>query len=242
MAFRANEEAAKGLAQARQYYIYSLPPELREDADSALLRLIEEYGPVVDSYPAWHPFICHTITEKNLIGKQPMFNSPLFEGADRRTICLRNAFITVIPSEKTAAKLVAQVMPPYHSEEYKSHVFRKERDACIEAEILDTKFYREDRTAVLVTCRWLDEEGVFSKSLEIPKNAALGKMLETELIARHVSDLSEPWVAMRYHLLGAPHGSRSSLFVDEKVGQDIKNVFIAISEKAEMFGPLKWAK
>ncbi|MBN0941894.1 hypothetical protein JTM36_37390, partial [Pseudomonas aeruginosa] len=62
MAFRADEAARIGYERVEAYLV----PRPR-DADEAerarskeaLLDILDELGPVVDSYPTWHPLVCN---------------------------------------------------------------------------------------------------------------------------------------------------------------------------------------
>lgn len=58
MAFRANDEIQRGTERAIRYLTPSDgTPAQRAEARALVLKLIEEYGPVVDSYPTWHPMV-----------------------------------------------------------------------------------------------------------------------------------------------------------------------------------------
>jgi hypothetical protein len=48
---------------------------------------------------------------------------------------------------------------------------------------------------------------------------------------------AETWDTMRPYFLGRPHGSRSSLFVNQETGQAIKKVWEALTH-TDMFGPI----
>ena len=63
-------------------------------------------------------------------------------------------------------------------------------------------------------------------------------MLEQELPCWRWSERAESWAVMRPYLLGAPHGKRSSLFVDQETALAMKKAYMAMVESG-MFGPLK---
>ena len=107
--------------------------------------------------------------------------------------------------------------------------------AEITAEVLDVPFYNTGTQPVLVRCEW-------SSPLEagnmIPKSLAVPLMLEQELPVWRWSSRAENWETMRPYLLGAPHGSRSSLFVSQETALAMKKVYMAMVESG-MFGPMK---
>ena len=63
-------------------------------------------------------------------------------------------------------------------------------------------------------------------------------MLEEEVPCWREAQLAETWETMRYYILGSPHGSRSSLFVNQETGQALKNIWKALIHTG-MFGPIK---
>ena len=56
----------------------------------------------------------------------------------------------------------------------------------------------------------------------IPMSRAVPLLLEKEVPAWRKFDVDQSWETMRPFLLGSPHGSRSSLFVNQETGQSIK--------------------
>lgn len=72
----------------------------------------------------------------------------------------------------------------------------------------------------------------------MPKKLAVPLMIEKELPAWKWSSRAERWETMRPYLLGAPHGSRSSLFVTQDTALVMKKVYMAMVESG-MYGPLK---
>lgn len=52
MAFRADEAAASGYERARKYLVpVNFPPNVRAESEEVLEDLVDELGPVVESYP-----------------------------------------------------------------------------------------------------------------------------------------------------------------------------------------------
>ena len=67
---------------------------------------------------------------------------------------------------------------------------------------------------------------------------AMPLILEQEVPCWKWSERAETWETMRPYLLGTPHGSRSSLFVDQETGQAIKKIWNSLIHTG-MFGPVK---
>ncbi|MGX7743992.1 hypothetical protein [Rhodopseudomonas parapalustris] len=180
--------------------------------------IIDECGPVVEGYPTWHPLV------SNHDDRNPE-TSPSdrcgYNGLDH-TICFAHGFLTC--PYVSGKKIVESVDAlPHHP------------SASITAEVLDVPFYNSGVQPVLVRCEW-------SSPLEIgkmvPKKLAVPLMIEKELPAWKWSSRAERWETMRPYLLGAPHGSRSSLFVTQDTALVMKKVYMAMVESG-MYGPLK---
>lgn len=219
MAFRAGEATADGYESLKTYLIprnFSAPDRAR--SEEALMGIVKKYGPVVETYPTWHPLV------RNHDGRNPE-NSPSercgYKGLDH-TRFLAHGFITC----------------PYHGQSDVIDAvdkFPSSRAAIITAEALDIKFYNENATPVFVRCDWAD-------SLElgnlVPKKFAVPLMLEQELPCWHWSHVGETWETMRPYLLGKPHGNRSSLFVSQDTALALKKLYLAMAESG-MFGPIR---
>ena len=107
--------------------------------------------------------------------------------------------------------------------------------AYIEASCLDAKLYASGATPILVYCDWkkpLTPDGMVRQSLAIPL------MLEKELPNWKWASCAETWETMRPYFLGCPHGSRSSLFVDQNTGQAMKSIWNKLINTG-MYGPIQ---
>lgn len=221
MAFRAGEAAENGYERTKNYLIpkhFSL--EQRNESEEKLLDIVEKCGPVVEGYPTWHPLVYSR--DKEHPEKRPNERCG-YEGLDH-TRYFAHGFITCPYSSDHAQKVIQSVenLTNHHS-------------ARIIAERLDISFYAPNAAPVLVRCEW-------SEPLEtlkmIPKKLAVPLMIEHELTYWHRSNYAERWDTMRPYLLGEPHGSRSSLFVDQETALAIKKAYMTMVESG-MFGPLK---
>ena len=219
MAFRADEAASNGYERARSYLVSrNFTPAERERSEKVLLEIIDECGPVVEGYPTWHPLV------SNHDDRNPeTYPSDRcgYRGLDH-TIYFAHGFLSCpyVSGEEVVES--AQSLPHHSS-------------ASITAEVLDAPFYNTGTQPVLVRCEW-------SASLDpgkmVPKSLAVPLMLEQELPVWRWSSRAENWETMRPYLLGAPHGSRSSLFVSQDTALAMKKAYVAMVESG-MFGPMK---
>jgi len=221
MAFRADEATRNGNEEAENFLVTGLrgaDESQRAASKAALQDIIDELGPAVDTYPTWHPLVCHhnarhpTTTPGKRCG---------YEGLDH-TRYFVHGFITC-PYGDGQEVIDAVLKLPSHPA------------AHITAERLDVKFYHLETTPVLVKCNW--EHGVENDRM-IPLRIAMPLILEKEVPCWQWAEVAETWETMRHYFLGSPHGSRSSLFVSQDTGQAIKKIWEALIYTG-MFGPIK---
>ena len=220
MAFRTNEARSDGYEHAHDYLISrNIDHTERARSEEMLLDITETYGPGVDAYPLWHPLVSsHSDLENPITAPQRDCG---YKGLDH-TIYFANAFVTC-PYDDGQDVLDSVKQLPHHP------------IAAITAERLDVQLYHPNANPVLVNCRW-------SRPLPIddmiPKSWAIPLILEREVPCWRWAQLAETWETMRPYLLGRPHGSRSSLFVNQETGQVIKNIWNALIYTG-MFGPIR---
>ena len=107
--------------------------------------------------------------------------------------------------------------------------------ASIAAERLDVQLYQPEATPILVRCDWVKP---ISYDGMIPASIAIPLMLLKEVPSWQWVEVGETWESMRPYFLGSPHGSRSSLFVNQETGLTIKKVWNLLINTG-MFGPIK---
>jgi len=222
MAFRADEAARAGLAGVLDYLVpraQYLDEGERARSREALLDIADRLGPVVDGYPSWHPIV------RNYVEDRSPATSPgpecRYQGLDH-TRYFANGFITC-PYDDAQKVLDSVADLPYHPV------------ARITAKRLDVKLYNPSCTPVLVECEW---ETPLNPDRTVPLCIAMPLLLEKELPSVWSAEVAETWESMRYYFLGRPHGSRSSLFVNQDTGQALKKVWEALILTG-MFGPIK---
>ena len=219
MAFRADEAAARGYDEVRNYFVSRhFTPAERAQSEKALREIIEEVGPPVESYPTWHPLVAQHD------GRNPETRPSKrsgYEGLDH-TRFFAHGFITCpyVNGDDVIASAYRIKCPP---------------GVSITAERLDGPFYDDNADPILVRCEWTRDLEV---NHTIPKALAVPLMLEQEVPCWHWAQRAETWETMRHYLLGQPHGSRSSLFVTQDTALAIKKIYLSLVESG-MFGPLR---
>ena len=217
MAFRADESAANGYNLARKYLIpVNLPPKIRARSEEVLLDIIDELGPVVDAYPSWHPLVSKH--DERYPATTPSEQTG-YKGLDH-TCYFAHGFITCPYSG--ARDVISSARAINH------------HCASITAKELDVTFYSESVTPVLVKCEWTEPLQIGNL---IRKKVAVPLMIEQAVPVWRWSTYAERWDVMRPYFLGQPHGSRSSLFVDQETALAMKKVYLSMVESG-MFGPV----
>lgn len=220
MAFRADEATKDGRLSAEKYLLSqlnNLPSEELVRSREKLMDLFDELGPVIYTYPSWHPLV----SDKRFDYDPTTPNTDCgYEGLDH-TIFFVNGFITC----------------PYDDgQTVIDSVFNLKTNeiADITAERLDVKFYSSNATPILVKCKWQKH---LSGDGTIPASIAVPLLLENELPNWKSSRVGETWDTMSSYFLGQPHGKRSSLFVNQETGQTIKKIWESLINTG-MFGPI----
>lgn len=226
MAFRANESIRTGFEEVKNYLVSrDLDPEQRGESEEMLISIIEQYGPVVDAYPTWHPLVARQDPISSI--REPGYSCG-YRGLDH-TRYFRNAFITCPYGNGQ------EVIDSVTELEY-LHPW-----AYIEAERLDVKFYGQSVAPILVSCHWKEpqEQAYKPRNNEmIPASLALPRLLEKELNCVGSTQFAEAWEFMHREFLGSPHGKMSSLFVSQETALAMKKVWNLLINTG-MYGPIK---
>lgn len=228
MVFRADEAAQNGYERVERYLVprtQYADESQRARSREALQDIADKIGPVVETYPSWHPLVCHHNSHNPITTPQENCG---YNGLDH-TRFFAKGFITCPYGD--GQKVIDSVAAlPYHpAARHYRHV------AAITAERLDVSLYSPDATPILVKCIW---EKFINVDGTIPLSIAMPLLLEMELPCWRRSEVAETWETMRPYFLGSPHGSRSSLFVSQETGQAIKKIWNALIHTG-MYGPIK---
>lgn len=178
--------------------------------------LVSELGNSVREYPEWHPIL--TIPKKNC---SHMVTSPsllpLYKGVDHTVLFVRG-FVTCPYSEYTANQLVNAV------NEVNGLYARR----------LEIPLYSDRAYPVLVGASDLELEADGT----IRGRDALNWFVQTMVKHAAGAQVAETWWSMRSSILGLPHGSRSSLFVDQHTGGHMRKILETLNNSG-LYGEVK---
>jgi len=231
MTFRANEEANASYEEMENYLVNPriFPTEQQEKSLIALREITKNLGPVVSSYPTWHPLV-NTEKHRELEITYPRPECG-YEGLDH-TLFFVNGFITC----------------PYGSPDKVIESVKKIKfkgPVEIHAEALDFPLYTPNGECsrsypVLVTCEW--DLGFFNEFKmadgTIALERALPLLLNYELQSVERAQVAETWKTMAPYFLGTPCGAASSQFINLKNGRAMKRVWEALIGTG-IYGPIK---
>ena len=214
MEFRSPTVAAQQNAAATAYLTKSLRDPARGRA--TVERLIAELGNAIDSYPDWHPILTSPPREASGHVSSPE-QVETYRGRDH-TIEFVRGFVTCPYSEEAADRLVSAV----------------EAAPNLGARRLSEPLYSEKAYPVVVAA-WnveLEADGT------IRSRDALRWFVTLSASGATNAQVAETWWNIRSYILGGPHGSRSSLFVNQHTGAHMRKILEVMNESG-MFGPIK---
>lgn len=224
MAFRVNEYKSDYTQQAIRYLTPKGCSQVqREQITNIVYALIKELGAVVDGYPAWHPFMKGYNTDL-LTPTEPL--TPELQRFARleHTVWFVGGLITC-PYRETEA-LIDNINKHCgldkgcYVKAYSLQDFLNWKcDIKIEEPLV---MYQPKTHPVVVWCDWFFN---IDKGGYIPASAAVPLMLEYILPKWQKGQGTEEWNDIKGEMLGYPHGARSSLFVTQKTGQTLKDIW-----------------
>lgn len=212
MTFRYDEAADETRNRAMQYRLAqreNIKHQDRLDAADLIDDLIESHGPVIDFYPDWHPL---NLIEPNRDELRPYHDHALHFRDAVLLAPYNDPPLEPLQAFCESHRLLAnEIKGLYHNKNCKLFVIESLEFAC------DTdsgEKYIDQRKAVgaLLDC-WKCPEGYGRRPYDLSS-----------------FECWESWEDMHKHLLGAPCGKRSSLFVDEKTGQAIRRLYAVIGQ------------
>lgn len=177
--------------------------------------LIEELGSAVARYPDWHPIL--TARPRN--GAEyvsSVSQMKAYSGVDHTREFVRG-FVTCPYSSEMADKLVASV----------------EEIPGLYARRLNDPLYADDAHPVVVVAMNIELEADGT----IRSRDAIALFAQNTAAAATGAQVAETWWNIRSNILGRPHGSRSSLFVDQHAGLHMRKILEAMNASG-MFGPV----
>jgi hypothetical protein len=214
MEFRSPVVAAQQNARASAY----LTERLRDPGAGRrlLAELAGELGNATDSYPDWHPILTAP-KKKDSEHVGTLSQLEVYKGLDH-TIEFVRGFITCPYSEEVAEDLVKEV--------------NLVEGLC--AFRPQDRLYADSAYPVVVTAVdvKLEADGTIRS-----RDALAWFTLQSAKEAR-AAQVAETWWNIRSYILGSPHGSRSSLFVNQNTGLHMRKILEALNSSG-MFGPIK---
>tara|TARA_R110001592_G_scaffold341474_2_gene630567 strand:+ start:331 stop:1266 length:936 start_codon:yes stop_codon:yes gene_type:complete len=214
MEFRYPNAVAETNTSYREYLTKDIsdPDEGRATFEEVVGRL----GNAVDAYPDWHPIL--TIPpNNNALNTVSIGELKVYKGIDHTVLFVRG-FVTCPYSEEKANKLVDSVntIPGLLA-------FR-----------LDAPLYSDHAFPVLVEAVdvTLEADGTIRS-----RDALIWHTEEMLKFARG-AQVAETWWNLRVSILGRPHGSRSSLLVNQHTGGHMRKILEALNNSG-MYGPVK---
>jgi len=213
MEFRHASAATETNTKNRDY----LTKELNDPVEgrAAFEEVVARLGNTVDHFPDWHPILKASPSKNRHSASISTLDA--YSGIDHTVLFVRG-FVTCPYSEKVANKLVDSVnkIPKLH--------------ACR----LDTPLYSDNAFPVLVEAR----DVVLEADGTIRSRDALLWHTKEMLDFAHDADVAETWWNLRANILGSPHGSRSSLLVNQHTGGHMRKILEALNNSG-MYGPVK---
>lgn len=214
MEFRAPTIANQQNADAMSYLTKGLSD--REAGRLQVEELIADLGNSTDSFPDWHPILTvPTQHEHRRVSSLSQVNA--YRGIDH-TVGFVRGFVTCPYSSEVADKLVEAVNAIRGLRAYR----------------LKTSLYMDKTSPVVVEAInvELDADGT------IKGRDVLAWFVRQTASEAFSSQVAETWWTLRSSLLGAPRGSRSSLFVSQHTGLHMRKILEAMNNSG-MFGDVK---
>lgn len=214
MEFRAPSVATEQNTNAIKYLTQNL-----NDPDAGQLvldNLMQELGNAVESFPDWHPIL--TIPKPDSIEHiYSISNLKIYDATDH-TVNFVRGFITCPYSEDKANKLVVDINLLSGLNAYR----------------LQVPLYADNAYPVVVEAN----DVVLEADGTIRSRDALTWFAQQSIKEAWDANVAETWWNIRSLILGHPHGSRSSLFVNQHTGVHMRKILEALNNSG-MFGPIK---
>jgi hypothetical protein len=212
--FRAPIIAAQQNANSMNYLTKNLSDS---DAGKRLLADVQKrLGNAIERFPDWHPILT---APQQPVGEHVHSLQQLSVYNDTaHTVEFVRGFVTCPYSENRAERLVRSVNEVGGLRSYR----------------LQGPLYADNAYPVVVEAVdvMLEADGT------IRGRDALRWFLALSAREAESANVAEMWWNVRLNVLGGPHGSRSSLFVNQHTGVHLRKILEALNESG-VFGPLK---
>ncbi|TDI60996.1 MAG: hypothetical protein E2O92_04190 [Alphaproteobacteria bacterium] len=214
MEFRAPSVATEQNTNAIKYLTKNL--EDPEVGRRVLDGLMQDLGNAVEGFPDWHPIL--TIPQQGTTKHVSWFSQLETYDATEHTVEFVRGFITCPYSEDQANQLLDAV-----NQLTGLHAYR-----------LPGPLYADNAYPVVVVATEvkLEADGT------IRSRDALTWFAQQSVKEAWDAQVAETWWNIRSLILGRPHGSRSSLFVNQHTGVHMRKILEALNNSG-MFGPIR---
>lgn len=214
MEFRAPAVATEKNSNAIQYLTKNLKNP--EPSKIALDKIMVNLGNVVEAFPDWHPIL--TIPKQNSTEHVTSLSQLEAYRAADHTVEFVRGFITCPYSEDGANQLIQAV----------------DKLDGLHAYRLLEPLYADNAYPVVVEATEITLEGDGT----IRSRDALIWFTQEAIKEAWNAKVAETWWNIRSLILGCPHGSRSSLFINQHTGVHMRKILEAMNNSG-MFGPVK---
>jgi len=213
MEFRAPTVATQQKATAIEYLTKNLSDP--EAGQRIVDDLLYELGNAVDTYPDWHPILTAPQQSKAEY-IYSLSQLSVYSAADH-TVEFVRGFVTCPYSEDRADRLVDAV----------------NQVSGLSANRLQEPLYADNAFPVLVAAHEVELEADGT----IRSRDALAWFAQQSVKNARSAQVAETWWNIRPNILGRPHGSRSSLFVNQHTGVHMRKILEALNNSG-MCGPI----
>jgi len=213
MEFRAPTVATQQKAKAIEYLTKNLSDP--EAGQRIVDDLLHGLGNAVDTYPDWHP-ILNAPQQRKTEHVYSLSQLSVYSAADH-TVKFVGGFVTCPYSDDRADRLVDAV----------------NQVSGLSANRLPEPLYADDAFPVLVASHDVELEADGT----IRSRDALAWFAQQSVKNARSAQVAETWWNIRSNILGRPHGSRSSLFVNQHTGVHMRKILEALNNSG-MYGPI----
>lgn len=214
MEFRAPDLSKQETDEAIEFFTKNL--ENPDTSRERLEELITELGSAVGSYPDWHP-ILREPSKDAFTEAMYLSDVKAFKQMDHTRSFVRG-FITCPYSSDAASELIENV----------------NKISGLYAYQLDYPLYADNAFPVVVEAVEVELEADGT----IRSRDALKWFLQKAADDSRDAQVAETWWNIRSLILGTPHGSRSSLFVNQHAGGHMRKILEALNESG-VYGEIK---
>lgn len=213
MEFRSPTAAAEVKAEKLKYLTKNLSDPIKGNEEFE--RLTKELGNAIEGYADWHPIL--TIPRDRLRKGSDGDLFQLYKGLDHVVMFVKG-FVSCPYSEEAANSLLEQVreLPGLYA-------YR-----------LELPLYHDKAYPVVVEAARIS----FEADGTIRSRDAIAWCVQELARNAREAQVAETWWNIKSSILGQPHGSRSSLLVNQFTGGHMRKILEALNNSG-MFGPVK---